>query len=62
MFKQVLRNGYQGEVPDIWLDAGNPWEVRRPDVRFKVGFGGRTETVKGVTTWIPSESVSCVGE
>lgn len=30
-------SGYQNEVPDIWLTDGNPWEVKRNDIRFKVG-------------------------
>ena len=47
MFKQLIKDGYQAEVPDIWLEEGNPWEVKRNDVRFTVGFAGRTVTEKG---------------
>ncbi|GLC52978.1 Transcription factor [Pleodorina starrii] len=61
MFKQALKNGYQIEQPDIWLTSGNPWEVRRDDVKFEVGFGGRVErrkvNGKEVTVWTPSEKV-----
>ncbi|KXZ54777.1 hypothetical protein GPECTOR_4g847 [Gonium pectorale] len=61
MFKQGLKNGYQVEMPDIWLTKGNPWEVRRDDVRFEVGFGGRVErrkvNGKEVSVWSPSERV-----
>ncbi len=46
IFGQVLRDGAQVEVTDKWLKNGNPWEVQHPDVAFRVGFGGRTETVK----------------
>jgi len=46
MFKQLIKNGYQAEVPDIWLTEGNPWEVKRNDVRFEVGFSGKTVTEK----------------
>ncbi len=54
----LTEDGYQKEVPDIWLTEGNPWEVRRGDVRFEVAFGGKTDTKNGKTTWMPSERVS----
>ena len=56
MFKQMLRDGYQLEVPDVWLENGNPWEVRRGDVVYKVSFGG--EVVNG--KWSPAETVEAV--
>ena len=40
---QVIEDGWQREVSDLWLRKGNPWELRRPKLRFPVGFGGRTE-------------------
>lgn len=60
MFKQLIKNGYQTEVPDIWLTEGNPWEVKRNDVRFEVGFSGKTVTEKGKTVWTPGEKVVAV--
>ena len=27
----------QVELPDYWLDNGNPWEIRRPETRFRCG-------------------------
>lgn len=57
MFKQLIKDGYQAEVPDIWLEEGNPWEVKRHDIKFEVGFSGKTVTDKGKTTWIPGEKV-----
>lgn len=57
MFKQLIKEGYQVEVPDIWLTEGNPWEVKRHDIRFEVAFSGKTVTDKGKTTWIPGEKV-----
>ncbi|EFN52353.1 hypothetical protein CHLNCDRAFT_58959 [Chlorella variabilis] len=41
------------ELPDYWLDAGNPWEIRRPETQFKVGFYGSLQD--GV--WAPGEEV-----
>ncbi len=40
MFKQQIRDGYQIEVPDNWLDNGNPFELRRPEYSKEVKFGG----------------------
>ena len=40
MFKQKIRDGYQVEVPDNWLADGNPFELRRPEYRKEVKFGG----------------------
>ncbi|MQW22447.1 MULTISPECIES: glycogen/starch/alpha-glucan phosphorylase [unclassified Lactococcus] len=40
LFKQKIVDGYQVELPDSWLDNGNPWEVRRSDKAFEVRFGG----------------------
>ena len=40
MFKQEIRDGYQVEVPDNWLENGNPLELRRPEYTQEVHFGG----------------------
>ena len=40
MFKQEIRDGYQVEVPDNWLENGNPFELRRPEYTQEVHFGG----------------------
>jgi starch phosphorylase len=43
MFKQQIVGGEQVESPDYWLTGGNPWEFARPEVTYRVQFGGRTE-------------------
>jgi len=43
IFKQVIRDGYQCEVPDFWLSGGNPWEIERPEITVPVRFYGYTE-------------------
>ncbi|SAL87552.1 glycogen phosphorylase family protein [Caballeronia choica] len=43
IFNQEIRDGWQAEVTDKWLQRGNPWEFLRPDVSFYVSFGGHTE-------------------
>ena len=40
MFKQEIRDGYQVEVPDNWLENGNPFEIKRPEYTQTVKFGG----------------------
>lgn len=40
MFKQQIKDGYQKEVPDVWLAEGNPFELRRPEYAKEVRFGG----------------------
>lgn len=40
MFKQQIRDGYQIEVPDNWLENGNPFELRRAEYAKEVKFGG----------------------
>ena len=62
IFDQELRDGQQVERTDRWLRLGNPWEVRRYEIAFEVGFGGRTEhsvdlAGKGHVRWIPERVV-----
>ena len=40
IFKQKIINGYQFEIPDYWLEGGNPWEIVRTDVIYNVKFYG----------------------
>ena len=40
MFKQEIKDGYQIEVPDNWLENGNPFEMKRPEYVQTVKFGG----------------------
>ncbi|PIQ28646.1 glycogen phosphorylase [bacterium (Candidatus Blackallbacteria) CG17_big_fil_post_rev_8_21_14_2_50_48_46] len=42
MFFQKIHNGYQIESPDQWLRYGNPWDIVRPEVQFKINFYGNT--------------------
>ncbi|MCF0230300.1 MAG: glycogen/starch/alpha-glucan phosphorylase, partial [Parasporobacterium sp.] len=40
LFKQKIKDGYQVELPDAWLQDGYPWENRRNDDAVIVKFGG----------------------
>lgn len=43
IFDQEIQDGWQVEVPDTWLQHGNPWEFERPDGTVEVKLGGHTE-------------------
>jgi starch phosphorylase len=43
IFDQEIRDGWQAEITDKWLCRGNPWEIAKPEVTYRVGWGGRTE-------------------
>ena len=45
LFRQIIRNGWQQEIPEDWLTHGNPWEFERPEVNYAIGFGGWVEAV-----------------
>ena len=43
LFKQKMVDGYQIEMPDQWLQAGNVWDIARPEDMKEVHFNGRIE-------------------
>jgi glycogen phosphorylase len=45
MFRQEISDGWQVELPENWLDHGNPWEFERRERSFEVGFGGHVESI-----------------
>ena len=45
IFEQRIENGYQVEVPDNWLENGDPWSVRRNEYAVEVKFGGNVRAV-----------------
>jgi len=46
LFKQLIVNGAQVEVPDQWMKLGNVWEIRKPKHGVDVKFWGRVEMRK----------------
>ena len=40
LFKQLIINNKQVEVPDQWLKLGYPWEIRKPERAVTVKFYG----------------------
>ncbi|MFI3128675.1 MAG: glycogen/starch/alpha-glucan phosphorylase [Bacillota bacterium] len=43
LFKQKIVDGWQTEMPDVWLPGGEVWLTPRPDKNTVVKFGGRVE-------------------
>ncbi|MCG8486484.1 MAG: glycogen/starch/alpha-glucan phosphorylase [Chromatiales bacterium] len=41
MFRQQIENGNQVERPENWLVHDNPWEFPRPEVSYRIRYGGR---------------------
>ncbi len=65
LFKQAIRDGWQEEFPEDWLNFSNPWEFARPEIAHPIGFGGSVEEVEaedGTTrhVWKPAETVLAV--
>ncbi|WP_296739556.1 glycogen/starch/alpha-glucan phosphorylase [Mesorhizobium sp.] len=66
MFRQEIQGGWQVELPETWLDHGNPWEFERRERSFEVGFGGSVESVTSKDgrlerhVWKPTEHVLAV--
>ena len=66
LFRQMLQNGIQQELPEDWLSLGNPWEFERADIAYP----GRLRRDRGpdhgrgrpyVTyAWQPAELLSAV--
>ena len=58
-------DGWQHEVPEDWLSFGNPWEFERPEVSYRVSFGGFVEYIgrdgdiaRGI--WHPADTLQAV--
>jgi len=43
LFKQKIVDGWQIELPDVWLPGGECWLTQRSDKQFIVRFDGRVE-------------------
>jgi glycogen phosphorylase len=62
LFRQEIVDGNQVELPETWLEHGNPWEFDRRESAYEIGFGGRVEyfDANGETekyVWHPAERV-----
>ncbi len=62
LFRQKIVDGWQIELPENWLEHGNPWEFARREAAYEIGFGG--QVVPGLETgnkqqrrWKPAEKL-----
>lgn len=46
LFEQKIIDGYQVEFPDYWLNKEYVWEIKRPDKKVEVRFGGEVRLVE----------------
>ncbi len=65
MFRQAIRDGWQMELPETWLYAGNPWEFMRPEAEYTIGFGGTVDVVTDPdgtkrAVWRPADQVKAI--
>jgi starch phosphorylase len=66
LFRQEFSDGWQVELPETWLDHGNPWEFERRERSIEVGFGGTVQSVTDAKgrlerhVWKPNHSVIAV--
>ncbi len=65
LFKQKIVDGWQTELPDVWLPGGEAWLTQRSDKSFIVRFGGRVEerwTDNGmVIDYLDCQEIEAVG-
>lgn len=62
IFDQEIRDGWQVEKTDNWLDEGNPWEIAKPELSYVVNWGGHTESYTDErgeyrVRWVPARQV-----
>lgn len=62
IFRQAIEDGWQVERPDNWLRYPHPWEIARPEICYRIQFGGRTETYRDSTgkwrhRWVDSQDI-----
>jgi starch phosphorylase len=65
LFRQVIADGVQHEVPEDWLALGNPWEFEHAALVYEVHFGGHVRpqaSVDGSTrlVWHAGETVHAI--
>ena len=57
LFRQSILEGRQIEAPETWLEQPHPWEFERPEVRYRIGFGGVVAEAGTQAVWSPAEAI-----
>jgi starch phosphorylase len=61
IFKQLIRDGWQEERPDNWLQRHDPWEAVRPEERVDVGLNCSFELRGGALRPVRGKPSSLIG-
>lgn len=62
IFDQAIKDGAQVEITDKWLRLTSRGQFHRPEIAFRVGFGGTTKSCRDAAgvdrvTWTPDRYV-----
>ncbi len=65
IFHQTIVNGYQYEKSDNWMRRGNPWDIIRSEISYKIQFYGRTEAYTDIHgrkrfRWVDSDNLNAI--
>lgn len=65
IFDQEIKDGWQVEITDKWLQFGNPWEIARPESAVNVKLGGHTESYQDEhdnyrVRWVPNRVIKAI--
>lgn len=57
LFEQSFVEGRQVEKAETWLNQRFAWEFERPEVRYRIAFGGYVSHHDGKVEWHPADTV-----
>ncbi|MEM6594228.1 MAG: glycogen/starch/alpha-glucan phosphorylase, partial [Pseudomonadota bacterium] len=57
LFEQDFMAGQQIERAETWLTQRHAWEFERPELKYRINFGGHVEHHHGKATWFPGDTV-----
>ena len=61
IFRQLIQNGWQQEMPDNWLRSPDPWEIARPNEKVEVSVGCSFELSGGSLRPVPGRPSTLIG-
>jgi starch phosphorylase len=61
IFRQTIKDGWQNEQPDNWLNRPDPWEVERPQEKVEIKLGCSFELRGGALAVIPDRPSTLIG-
>ena len=57
LFEQDFILGQQVETAETWLAQRHAWEFERPELTYRINFGGHVDHCEGKAIWHPGETV-----